>query len=233
MQIRIRFYILTLLIGSTFWQCSETKEIFPEDLGTNYFPLKSGDYRIYDVSGVRYNSSVDSVVFSYLLKESVTDTFTNLESGISYKILREKKYSEEGLWEIDSLWTARKDDRAAVSVENNVPIIKLSFPVSDSLTWDSNRLNDKFSEEYTLVNLSLPFVGEYETYDNTSTVIQYYLPDLVVNWISRKEIYAEHVGLVYKENVKIEFRTETEFLNLGVIRSGLKYYQHLVEYGEE
>jgi len=233
MQVRISIYVFALILGTIFWQCTETKEVDPSSLGTKYFPLEVGDFRIYDVSGVEYISTLDSVEFSYMLKESVVDSFTNLESGISFKIQREKKIAEEDVWEVDSVWTARKDDRTAVQVENNVAYVKLSFPISDSLNWDGNRLNDKINDEYMLVSVGQTFSSKFESYNNTATVIQEYLPDLVVNWISKKEIYAEDVGLVYKENEKIYFRTEPDFLNLGVIKSGLKYYQHLVEYGKE
>ena len=137
MQIRTNHFITVILIGLLFWQCSETKEVNPEDLGTKYFPLNSGDYRVYQVDGVRYYAFNDSVEFSYLLKETVTDSFTNLESGISYRIQRQKKLNETEPWEIDSIWTARKDIRTAISVENNVPLIKLSFPIQEGKTWDA------------------------------------------------------------------------------------------------
>ena len=233
MQVRTKIYILAFFISAVFWQCTETKEVNPSSLGTKYFPLEVGDYRIYSVSGVEYISTLDSIEFSYMLKESVVDSFTNLESGVSFKMQREKKYTEEGTWEIDSIWTARKDQRIAVQVENNVPYIKLSFPISDSLKWDGNGLNDKNLDEYLLVSVGQTFSSDIESYSNTATVIQEYIPDLIVNWISKKEIYAKEIGLVYKENEKIDFRTEPEFLNLGVIKSGIKYYQHLVEYGKE
>jgi len=223
MQIKIKYYFLVIIIGALFWKCSETKELNPDDLGTNYYPLNVGDYRIYNVSGVEYISTADSVEFSYMLKESVVDSFMNLESGISYKIQREKKYTEDGLWELDSIWTARKDNRTAVQVENNVPIIKLSFPMSENLRWDGNRLNGNYIDEFILLDFGQTYVDDFGFYSNTATVEQEYIPDTRVNWISMKEVYAEDIGLVYKENVKIDFRIEPVFLNL-------RYYQHLVEW---
>ena len=88
---KMRISVLFIIIASIFWQCTETKEVNPEELGTNYFPLKTGTYKIYQVNSTEYVSSGDSIVLSYLLKESVVDSFQNLESGISYKIQRQKK----------------------------------------------------------------------------------------------------------------------------------------------
>jgi len=221
-----------MIIGALFWQCSETKELDPNDLGTNYYPLKVGEYRIYQVEGVRYFTYEDSVVFSYQLKETVMDTFSNLESSISFKILRQKRSNINESWVIDSLWTARKDQRTAVSVENNVHLVKLSFPVEENKTWDTNSLNDYTEDEFEMVDVRKPFSNDYVSYDNAVTVIQEDIPDVIVNTVSKKEVYGDNVGLVYKENIILTYRQD-EFMGLEIIENGIRYYQYLVEYGEE
>ena len=232
MQIRTNHFLIISLIGILFWQCSETKEVNPDDLGSKYFPLNAGDFRVYQVDGVRYYAFNDSVAFSYLLKETVTDSFTNLESGISYRIQRQKKQMETETWEIDSIWTARKDERTAISVENNVPTIKLSFPLQEGKTWDGNRINDKPEDEYEMINLQQVYSFETITYDNTITVIQEYIPDIVVNTISKKEVYSENTGLVYKENIILNYRQDDD-LGKEIIDNGIKYYQYLIDYGKD
>ena len=212
-------------------RCSETRDAVPQDLGNHYYPLNRGDFRTYRVDGVIYNAFNDSTSFSYFLRESVVDTFTNLELGLSYKILREKKLSESDPWVIDSLWTARKDLRTAVLVENNVPVVKLSFPTKDSVSWDGNRLNDKDANIFTLVNVNQAFSGEFGEFQNTATVIQQYLPDLIVNWISQKEVYAENIGMIYKENIILIFNQDA--IGAEIVDSGIRYYMKLLEYGNE
>lgn len=230
MRISLNFFFVLLVAGSLLWQCSETKEVDPNSLGTEYYPLKTGIFRVYDVHGVKYNSVIDSVEFSYLLKETITDSFTNLESGISYILERQKKYEENGGWEIDSIWTSRKDDRTATLVENNVAIVSLTFPLVENKTWDGNKLNGEDEAQFEMKDIQKPYEDSYGYYQESVTVIQDYLPPNVVNYISQKEIYARGIGLVYKENVKLEYQQNGPE---GIIRSGLKYYQHLLEYGEE
>ena len=225
---KIRLYSLFIFTGLVYWQCSEIRDIDINELGTNYFPLKTGTYHIYQVEGVRYNSMIDSTVFSYLLKDSVVDSFQNLENGISYKIQRDKRLSDQEPWVLDSIWTARKDDRTAVMVENNIPIVKLSFPVGESISWDGNRLNSYDEKKFEMVDVGKPFSGEFDSFPKTITVIQEYLPPNIVNSISKKEVYAENVGLISKENIILIY-----IQNTGIIDSGIKYYQHLVAYGEE
>ena len=233
MQKTISKYIGVLLLGVAIWSCSETKEVDPSSLGTTYFPLEVGTYRIYRVEGVRHTSHLDSTIFSYWLKESISDTFTNLEEGTSYAVVREKRDSETEAWQFDSLWTARIDERTIVMVENNVPIVKLAFPTTDSLTWDSNRLNDKSKNEYTLIDVEEPYTQQFGDFNNTITVLQEFFPDLVVNYIAQKEVYGKDIGLVFKEDIVLKYRTEDQFINREILSSGFQYRQYLVEYGQE
>jgi len=225
--------IFLALLGSLLYSaCSETKEMSPDELGYTYFPLKTGIYSIFQVNGVKYINSNDSTVFSYQLKESVVDSFTNLESGLSYKIVREKRSNEDELWETDSIWTARKDEIRAIRVENNVPVISLTFPLGENKSWDANGLNSQAENEFEMINIGDSFSGAYASFDHTVTVIQEEIPDRIVNFISKKEIYSKDIGLVYKENIILIYKQD-DYLGLEIVDSGIKYFQSLVEYGEE
>lgn len=231
MHIGIRF----LFVAAGAWimsACTEVKELQPEDLGSEYYPLKVGQYAVFQVNGVQYNIFNDSVVFSYQLKESIVDLFQNLESGVSYKILREKRPDSSVAWEKDSVWTSRKDDLRAVRVENNVPVINLTFPLKENKTWDANGLNEKPPASFEMVKVGQPYAGLNHSFNETVTVIQEYIPDKVVNFISKKEVYSRNIGLVYKENIKLIYR-QGDVLGKEIIDSGIRYFQSLSEYGEE
>ncbi len=229
---RFSCYIILITFCGISWRCTGTKEINPDDLGSRYFPLKTGEYRIYQVEGTKYISSTDSMEFSYFLKESVADTFDNLAAGTSYKIIREKRSEVENPWKIDSLWTARKDERTAIMVENNIPKVVLVFPVADNKSWDGNSLNGKNADEFDMIDIGLPFHGKYDQFAETTTVIQEMLPDVLVKTISQKEVYAKDIGLVYKENVILNYKQGDDY-GKGIVESGIRYFQHLKDYGEE
>jgi hypothetical protein len=231
MHTRIRYFLI-IAWSLIFTACTEVKDLNPEDLGSAYFPLKVGRFAIFQINGVQYNNFNDSTVFSYQLRESVVDSFENLESGVSYKILREKRPDASSNWEADSVWTSRKDGLRAIRVENNVPVISLTFPLKENKSWDANGLNSKPSDIFQMVKVGLAFAGAYHTFAKTVTVIQEDIPDKIVNFISRKEIYSNDVGLVYKENVILKYR-QGDFLGLEIIDSGIRFYQSLLEYGEE
>jgi hypothetical protein len=231
-------FIFLAIISALFWKCAETKEIIPGETGINYFPLQAGTYRIYQVEGTMQNYAEDEIGFSYLLKESVVDSFQNLESGISYKIERQKKYNENDPWETDSIWTARVDKQTAVRVEHNIPVVSLTFPLLENKTWDGNKLNAYDEEEFEMINIDESYSDSFNSYGQTVTVIQEYLPDYIDNYISRKEIYSKDQGLIYKENIILiykqdEVKGDGAYIGKEIVETSLVYYQHLIEYGEE
>lgn len=232
-NISVTFAICTLL-----WKCAEVKEVDPGDLGTNFFPLETGLVNVYQVNGVRYNSINDSTEFSYLLKESIVDSFENLEMGISYKIERQKKYAEDGPWAIDSIWTARISTNGAVRVENNVATVNLTFPLRENQTWDGNILNGRTENEFEMINVNQSYSDSFGTHNNTVTVIQEEFADFIVKSIFQKEVYAEGKGLVYKENIILSYKQNTlgdpnQYNGKEIVETGLRYYQHLIDYEEQ
>ncbi len=222
--------IITTALG---FGCSETTEMPRELLGSEYYPLRIGDYRIYQVSGTEYFNAADSVIFEYQLKETVIDSFQNLENGISYTLLREKKYALESNWESDSVWTARKDSYKAVLTENNVPKVVLTFPLEENKTWNSNVLNDLPDNDFEMVQVNKTYDELSVEYSSTVTVVQEeLLDDPIVTYISKKEIYALDIGLIYKENNEYEYQQGID-TGKQKIKSGIIYHQYLLEYGTE
>jgi len=231
MKERTDFFVL-IFFGFFVLGCTETHEVNTDAYGTDYFPLEVGQFAIYQVEGVEYINPQDSVEFSYQLKESITESFEDLEMGISYKILREKRENENDDWKTDSIWTARKDEIQAIKTENNVPYVRLVFPLKENKTWNGNALNGKESHEYEMINVHKPFEGKFSSFDRSVTVIQDLVPDMIVQNKLKKEVYSQHIGLVYKEKIILNFR-QGDDTGLEIVDSGIKYFQSILTYGEE
>jgi len=225
-------FSLLVIFGIFALSCTETKEISPEDIGINYIPLQVGNYAIFHIEGIEYINPIDSLPFSYQLKESVVDSFQNLESGISYKLLREIRTNESDTWKTDSVWTARKDEMRAIRTENNVPYVNLVFPLAENKSWDGNGFNEKDSDEYEMVDVEQAFEGQFGSFDKSVTVIQEYIPDIYINFISKKEVYSKDIGLVYKENIILKYKQGDDY-GSEIIESGIRYFQSILEYGQE
>ncbi len=233
--IRAVFIAVFTILSFLLLRCdTATLNNDPANIGWNYFPLDSGSYNLYKVTNITYSLGgvTDTVV--YLLKESITGPYENLELGTSYRIKREKKELDSKEWEQDSIWWAKKDMKTAVKVENNIPIIKLSFPVEENKSWNANSLNTLEEDMYYLKNVGVSYTDTIETeqkYEKTVTVVQEDINDNIIYRNQRLEIYADNTGMVYKEQIYLEYCQEDDCRGQFIIDTGTDLRMVLIEHG--
>lgn len=212
--------------------CSESI-IIPEtaESDLNFFPVQTGQYRIYDVDEVIF-TVLSSDTSHYELKESVVDSFLNTANSISYVVNRETRLTSSEPWSLDSVWTARISNTQAVLVENNVNIIKLVFPIEQGLSWNGNELNSRNEKQFTY-DLNVPDTILFENkFSNNLKVVQSDIPENLINRDERFEIYEKGVGLVIKSTITIEF-CQMDCPETKSIESGRIFKATLKEYGSE
>lgn len=212
--------------------CSESEVTSDADrLGLNYFPLEVGDYRIYDV--VEKNYSVLGVTEEiYELKQSVADSNLNAGNNLQYIIHRSTRINSTESWHLDSIWTAQKTTSLAVLTENNVPFVKLSFPIEHKLEWDGNGLNTLASETYWY-DTEVPDTTLSETvYQNIVKVIQSDRGEDFLGLENRSETFAPDAGLIIKESTILKY-CQTDCNAEKEIQSGREIIMTLKEYGKE
>ena len=199
-------------------------------LGFTFFPLEKGFFRIYDVEEIQY-SVLSFDTLRYQLKEQVVDSFLNQTDAYTYIVHRFSRPDENAPWGLDSVWTARQTPIQAISIENNVSFIKLVFPVNEDVSWDGNALNTNESDEYILQDLfNVKTINDQEV--RTLTVVQGDEEDLLIR-DERKEIFAEHIGLIEKTFIKLEFCDDSDCFGQKVIERGRALQLTLIDYGKE
>lgn len=222
------FVILPILLTIG---CNELTAPEPERLGYNYFPLVIGEYRIYDVEVINYNAvgSIDTI--TYQLKEVVADS-SIIGEETSYRLDRYRRANALESWVIDSVWSARLNTYQAIVVENNVPIIKLSFPLAEDRRWDGNSMNSKDFDEFKIKNLGATYQIDDIEYPNS---LEMFKEDLVdPGGFTRKdynlEVFSAGIGLIYRvdENLKYCQSCQDRF----IIEEGVFYEQKLLEIGK-
>lgn len=181
-------------------------------MGFEYYPLRVGNYFIYQVQ--KNNDK-------YELKVTVTDSSVNDKGIVTYTMVREKRVDTFSSWQSLETWSAKLTDNKIIQNEGNVLFVKLTFPPSLNLKWDGNQYNNrKIDENPYTINLPYDgnvlvdsksdyyFISELEATitlpsgfeaDNTVTVIHNNYQDIVTGTDQRKEVYAKGVGLIYKE----------------------------------
>ncbi|MEP3389351.1 MAG: hypothetical protein ABJO02_14250 [Reichenbachiella sp.] len=225
-------YSLILFLASFLFSCSESEVTLDTDrLGLHYFPLEVGDYRIYDVEESIY-SVLGVTTENYELKEYVADSGLNASNNLQYIIHRSTRLNDAEQWQLDSIWTAQKSTSIAVLTENNVPFVKMSFPIEHQIEWNGNSLNSLTDETYWY-NTQLPDTTLLDSlYQDIVQVVQNDRGEDILGLENRSEIFAPNVGLIIKESVilkycQVECSTEKE------IQSGRALTMTLKSYGKE
>ncbi|MEP2611883.1 MAG: hypothetical protein ABJH57_18720, partial [Cyclobacteriaceae bacterium] len=189
-----------LLIVSVFGavSCDGSEEPDPIDLGYDFYPINPETYRIYQVDEIKYDLLGPDTT-NYQIRESISDSLISESGIVSYVLKREKRTDSADVWKTDSLWTLRKDQSAVVITENNVAVIKLSFPIVDGKVWDGNAQNIKPSQSF-YYEIPEPLI-ELHTLIETESIVKVISADLepnLVNQDQRFDVYARNIGLIEK-----------------------------------
>jgi len=248
-----------LLIASACNFSREKITPTPISTGTAYFPVQLNDSLIYTVKRIIYiedaanfSVKVDSTTFELL--EVVKDTFTNLSGEVVYRIERFARPTRADAWGFDTLAISAVElgtllelhpnfhqvmpqtvrewrifPQRIVAVENNIPIIKLIFPIVNNATWDANSFNSIAPNLYRITRAGLPYLLDTVSYPVTVTVWQQEQKSLI-NKDTRFEIYAQDIGLIHRKQevyFYVDDASNKDFAQDKIV-SGYFYEQKLV-----
>ena len=224
---------VTGLILIFFSSCNDTMEPDNSRFGYDFFPLNTGHYRIYNVKEILFTSDLEVDTLIYELKEVITDSVRDKAGEISYLLQRLKRSESEPAWVLDSIWIAYKNDIRATVYENSIPVIKLVFPFENNKAWDSNGLNERYTDDFKMEKVFEPYSSTFGEYEQTVTVIQEEKLDSIAALDYRYEIYARQIGLVEKVSSKLDFCQADPCFGQKIIESGRIMTQLLTDYGNE
>jgi hypothetical protein len=212
-------YLLVFLTAALFSACdTETEEFTAGDSGKTYFPLNIGEYRIYNVSTKRWlqNKLTDSSIFQ--LRERVDTIYKNISGEGVYKIIRSRRSTPNDIWVDDSVITVSFKNEQLVRTANNLPLVKMIFPVTENKSWSPNVYNNLDFD--TLSNGSIapkPNRASYRNVGQPYSLANKQFPKTVtvavndeeslINVDKKQEVYADNVGLIYLNYRVLEYCT--------------------------
>ncbi len=210
----------------SFFACQKDQNItINTDLGYEYFPIKTGHYIIYEVDSIVINDfTAKTDTFQYQLMEIQESEFIDNENRTAQRIERYKRLDSISGWKIVNVCNSCRTGNRAEKVENNIKVVKLTFPVKEGLKWNGNAYNNKDAWNYIYKNINLAQTINGITFDSTVSIIQKDEFNLIESQYY-EEKYAKNVGLIYKkvEDIKTEIN--------GKVKSGISYSQQVREYG--
>ncbi|WP_139177502.1 hypothetical protein [Roseivirga pacifica] len=232
-----RYLVLSLMICTALalWSCGEdvaAEKPTDPDQGKTYFYLKEGQYRIYNVYEIKYEAVDMSDTLEYQIREEVGEPFNN-NGSTSHTIRRYSRLNSQESWELDSIWSARVEEDIAVSVENNVPFVKLVFPAIEGREWDRNIFNVQPETDTKILSFDEPYTVGLNTFLHAMEVEISNLDDIIVSKDVRYEVYADSIGLVKKEYNQLLYCSTAGQCEIGagIIQSGKYYRETLIESG--
>jgi hypothetical protein len=215
--------IIVIILFLSFLSCKKEKEL-PLDMGFKYFPVNIGHRVIYDVDSISYNDftgHVDS--FKFQIMEKVESVFSDNEGRETQRLERYKRLNDTSAWFIKDIWIENLTETTAEKVEENVRIVKLIFPPQENAKWDGNLYNTNGVQDYLFKDVHSSYSMNNKMYDSTVSVIQKQEYTLISEKFE-KEIYAAHIGLIYKKFVNLTKEPT------GVIKKGIDYSYTLNSY---
>ena len=248
--------VLFIAVMACTSEGAETEPALDPLTGETYFFLREGKFREYQVYEIRYRAVDISDTLRYQLREEVRGTFTNNSGETSHLIHRLVRDDVSQEWELDSIWSARVADQSAISVENNVPFVKIQFPPLVERKWDANLLNSQPLDSFTVITFS-PLQDDENTTNfmvpglpGENSVTPVFTEVLVIQQEAfqddqdgalehpvterdfRTEVYKDSIGLVFKEYNVVKLCTRPDCLGQGIIQSGRFYREVLINEGD-
>ncbi|MEJ7645888.1 MAG: hypothetical protein WKF87_14935 [Chryseolinea sp.] len=224
------------LLITTFlvFSCDSSVEPRKLDSAKDYLPLGKGMYQLYDIMEIKYELGIPDTI-SYELKTLVVDSFASNTGTHNYVIHRSVRSNGQSPWTYKDTWSTSTAELEAVTQEENIAFVKFKLPAVHGTAWNGNAYNDLGEDIYNLENPGDVKTFGGKVYEECFTVNQSNNADFIVFLDQRQEVYAKHVGMVYREIIQLHYCTQAESGCLGeqIVEEGVIYHQTITNHGVE
>ena len=213
-------------VAVLFSACKKETEELNTATISDYMPLETGKYIIYQLDSFRYSpQSLVPLTISYQVKFQVDDSITDNLGRTAYRIYRYIRKDSTDPWLGDDTYMAVNTSNSLEFVQDNLRYIKLKLPVMQDYTWKGNSFINTTSDpsifnfgylagwDYTYDSVDAPLTLGSINLDHTIKIAQ--RDDVIGNPgdpTSYTEInygveyYAKGIGMVYKKFLHSEYQ---------------------------
>ena len=208
---------LLILVGLGVGCRQDATDPGPSD--ATYFPLQTGNYWIYQVTQETYSLISAPTKRIYQVQEKVGNSFT--QNGQLFFLVEESvKLATQSEWKINAIRTVYKNSSEVVSQDNNVPTLRLVFPVTATTFWNVNTYNANPDTVLRYQDTGRSFRIGNQVFDRTISVVGSN-DSTLVNLQKYQRVYAQNVGLVYRESASLAYcQSSPDCIGKGIIASG-------------
>lgn len=222
--------LLTLCFG-----CQSESELF-ENQSLKYYPIKIGNFVSYEITETVYALQKKPRITSYQIKDRIESVFRQGMNGRPnvYKVNRYQRKNGKYKWELKSVWTFWRDGRRVIRTESGTSHVVLTFPIEAGKIWNGNIFNNLGRQNYEITKPKGTYVptGRNLVFEETVTVQESQDSSAVKKNVSNA-IYAKDVGLIYRISEKYSYCQTASCFGRGIIDSGNKIEQKIIDFGTE
>jgi hypothetical protein len=206
---RKRFTVVSLVlfaVSGVFLLSNCKKETEERTLRSEeFYRYKAGNLREYDLDSIAYNQSTGVVkTYRFLIKEIVTDSFTDLSGKPAVRIEQQISRDSGKNYSFYALHSMTKDNFGMQRVQNNQRYLKIAIPIVEKKKWNGNLYNNLGEQEFEYISVFRPFQGKYSLYTDCISVME--LNDSsFINEDQKFAVYASDTGLVYYREKHLKF----------------------------
>ena len=197
------------------------------DMGYDYYPVKSGNYIVYQVDSIDYNQFTGSVdTFVFQIKEVFGNSFYDNSNRKSFELSRFYRKNQGDSWQFVSMGYVTAGSGHVERVDENIRFIPMIFPTRIGLKWNGNAMNTYEPLDYMYSDVDIPYAIGQHSFDSCAFVLQQDEASLISRDYAR-EIFARHIGMIYRKVIHL-----VKDVN-GLTKSGVDYSYKLIDYGNE
>lgn len=220
------YYFIGLVLFFFLSSCKKDEVIHTAGPSYQYAPTDTGRWILYDVDSTYYSvlTNPPATHYSFQVLERIDSTYLDNSGRPTQRLERFRRDSVGAPWvQVVSVWNSTLTLSAYERVEENVRFVKLGFPINLNTRWDGNAYNPQGFDEYSYEDVHVEYYFGSFYFDST-LIVHRGQPPNAIERKNGKEIFANHVGMVYKEYFNLDIQNFHD-------TTGAKYFYRMVAYG--
>jgi hypothetical protein len=221
-----KILLASVFAAALFCACKKETEDYKIAAISDYMPLQTGKYIIYQLDSFRYApQTLTPLTITYQVKFQVDSLITDNLGRPAYRIYRFIRKTSTDPWAIDDTYMAVNTGNSMEFVEHNFRFLKLKLPIMQDYTWKGNSFINTTSDtvifdfryldnwDYAYDSVDAPLTLGTLTLDSTVKVVQRDEingnPDSTNSYTEINygvEYYAKGIGMVYKKILHSEYQ---------------------------
>ncbi|GLU55845.1 hypothetical protein [Dyadobacter frigoris] len=230
--------IVLLLIINTLQSChnDKTEPINPY----NYYPLKIGQFSIYEITEVVYSAGQkDPVISNWQEKDEINSVSTNSVGIPIYLISTSRRNNSNSYWQKVKQYNLDQYPDKIIQNIDNESIVPMIFPIDKSLNWNGymylnlNTTDNRYGYNFKYENVGESFDTGLSNFEKTLKVVERVDTSGLTKYNFASKHYANGVGLILDQQADFDYlQINGELSGYKVISSGKRRIKRLVEYSK-